>query len=276
MDKSSLLKNFQSDWKQKIGPTSEFEAKLTPETRVYKRILEDVPSSVMATIIDGISIKTTENRTPIPCNKTTALLNYLPVIYAVIVILVTGCICAIANCSSVTTTIAAAIMVIATLTFAVKHSSSKNKKYEPAYKIVVHADWCIEKSALEKTLNIYLKGLEEVIAYVRKKEADLALGYDVTDSKEFGEWIQKFIDYSNRHTENNDLDILKEELISKLSLMGIEVYDSLKKNAQTGEPLLPERSCYRDGRTDDNIEFSEVVHSAVKSRRGVLAIGKIR
>ena len=72
-----------------------------------------------------------------------------------------------------------------------------------------------------------------------------------------------------------DVAILKGELLSKLSTMGIAVYDVLRYD-KDGKPILPDKNCFRDERRLETDPFTKVCQSVVVSRRGVLAIGEIK
>ena len=75
-----------------------------------------------------------------------------------------------------------------------------------------------------------------------------------------------------RNENNNTLYALKGEIISKLSTMGITVYDELLTD-EHGVLILPDSDYYEDARTGTG--YTKVNRAVVYSRRRLLARGEI-
>ena len=276
MDKKTAISTLRSDWEKKIGAASEFERSLTPEGRVFKRYLEAVPGVMTETLLNGISIKMTESEAaPLPRGGSEQTKTFLPAFCAGVAVVAAGVVCSLCQCSATLTTVITTAAVVSSV-IAAGSRRSRRGEITPPRQPRCPAELEIDGAALEKAQDSFLEVLKNLIDYVHHQEKDSALGFDVTTSKSFAEWVQDFVDYSNQQKADSELTALKIALAAQLRIMGIEVYDSLKKDKTTGELQLPQRTWYRDGRSDDNAEFATVKHAVVSSRRGVLAIGELQ
>ncbi len=114
--------------------------------------------------------------------------------------------------------------------------------------------------------------LQDLVDYLSSCDDDASMGFDVTNDKAFGKWIQKFVNYANRNEDNNAIYALKNEMIFKLSAMGITVYDELVTD-KNGMLILPDSDYYED--THTGTEYTKVNKAVVYSRRRLLARGEI-
>ena len=297
MSIASAISYFKAEWERRIGPKSEFSSNLTPETRNFRRLLSDAPCEAVATILNGVvaeqpSVSATTLPSP-PCGRQNdrrslaiaiccmgaAIAGVLEFLFAACAKIACDGDCAAHAHLSVFGMVA---LILVSLVSAVAGMRFMRRLYrQPITNDGLQsaknqsADIIVSQGAIDGAVSIFYKTMEEVAAYVKEKEDDRALGFDISDSKSFGEWVQKFVDYANENPQNSDVAILKGDLLSKLRTMGITVYDVIR-HCKNGEIQLPERDSYRDERIDENAEYSVVKHAVVISRRGVLAIGEIQ
>ena len=297
MNIASAISYFKSEWERRIGPKSEFSSNLTPETRNFRRLLSDAPCDAIEAILKGVVAE----QSSAPATATAETLcrkhddRHLWLISICCMGVSAACVIELlfrvygrisCNDGCVVHGHISALGMIGLVLFAIvsagagmffrrrHHCLSKQSSVllQPQT-FVTNVD--IANESINNTVAIFYKAIKDVVAYVKEKEDDLALGFDISDSKSFGEWIQKFVDYVNENQQNTDVVILKSELLSKLRTMGISVYDTLHRG-KDGVVQLPEKNSYRDERSDETAEYTTVKHAAVISRRGVLAIGEIQ
>ena len=296
MNIASAISYFKSEWERRIGPQSEFSSNLTPETRNFRRLLSDAPCEAIETILKGVvAEQSSAPATTTPeklsrkqddrCQRLISIccmgvsvacvMELLFRVYAKISCngdcIAHGHISAFGMAVLILLAIASAgLGMLSLLRF---HCQTKQALtiMQPQTRV---ANVGITNESLNNAVAVFYKALEDLVAYVTEKESDLALGFDISNSKSFGEWVQKFTDYANENQQNTDIAILKGELQSKLRTMGISVYDTLHRG-KDGAIQLPERNSYRDERNDETAEYNMVKHAVVISRRGVLAIGEI-
>lgn len=115
-------------------------------------------------------------------------------------------------------------------------------------------------------------GIGRLLRYAAERDADFALGYDITADAKFGEWVQKISLYVRKRDEQ-PLNNLYGELLSRLECMGIHVYDALEYDA-SGIPKLPPADAFLD--LHQGVAYTQVTRAAVYSRRFTLVKGEIR
>lgn len=297
MNIASAISYFKSEWERRIGPKSEFSSNLTPETRNFRRLLSDAPCDAIAAILKGVVAE--QSSAPATATAETLCRKHddrhlwlisiccMGVSAACVIELLfrvygriscnDGCVVHghISALGMIGLVLFAIVSAGAGMFFGRRHHclSTQSSALLQSQAFVTNVN--ITNESINNTVTIFYKALEDLVAYVKEKEDDLALGFDISGSKSFGEWVQKFADYANDNQENTDIAILKCELLSKLRTMGISVYDTLHRG-KDGVVQLPEKNSYRDERSDETAEYTTVKHAAVISRRGILAIGEIQ
>lgn len=274
-DNMTATRTFAAEWEKRIGSGSDFERQLTPESRKFYRMLTDEPVAAVRSMMEGLTATV-----PVPVatpsvpaapksrgNAPAAL--FAPAVAAMVA--VGGCFACDASGWIALPVVGATVAVASAISalFARRHPCAPAPQSTTA-----KPEIAVDDNALRRIAEIFQRQMEAVTNYVKDREQDAALGFDVTDSKSFAEWIQKFVDHANRNPDSRALNLLKEELVSKLLTMGISVYDELTYDAK-GEPLLPDRDSYRDERPADADKFSTVRHAIVSSRRRLLAPGEL-
>lgn len=272
-DIASAARELKLGWEQRVGAHSEFDGRLTPESRQFSRLMINEPCAAADAILKGIGISWADNR---PDPKVSIKLCGIA-----IVALATTCTTIIAylGCKYFHATWWTTVQVLGALTFAavagVCFLKFGLRKYisvavsEPSTPQVT-----IDPKAIPSALDAFQRMVENVVERVKYQEGDRALGFDVSDSTNFGEWVQAFVDYANAYPENNDLRILKCSLVSQLRTMGIVVYDTLLKNPD-GTQNVPDKDSFKDERPSDDSRYVKVCHAVVYSRRRVLAFGEL-
>lgn len=286
MDIAGAMANFKDSWDRSIGPGSKFSESLTPEGRHIRRLFEDAPPEAVRVLLGGVSVEACDS---IPDSSHSAALGQghagiskqAQKRAAVVLAAVSLALC----CSSswiapkigtgATCLISAALAGAAVMATKAMPNCGKDVARTPAKsRAAANTEISVAPSALDKAVGIFVSALGDVIAQAKEKEDDAALGFDITASKAFGDWVQKFVDEANREDAGDELSMLKGELISKLRTMGISVFDRIR-SGKDGKAALPPRDSYRDSRPEGHNEFTQVIHAVVYSRRGVLAVGEL-
>lgn len=109
---------------------------------------------------------------------------------------------------------------------------------------------------------------ESVAAYEKRNDERFDIGLD----REFGDWVQRFLVYTEARPDDLKLQLLRDQLIVRLSRMKIRVYDEVVLNAE-GKPDVPYPDYLIDSRTGENYE--KVTRPVVYSDRSLLARGEI-
>lgn len=114
--------------------------------------------------------------------------------------------------------------------------------------------------------------MQRILEFVDRHEAERDRGYDVTMDRRFGEWVQSFLK-NTRDCEDRALARMRDNLLDRLELMKINVYDELKFNA-AGKPDVPFEDYLIDAREGER--YTELVQPAIYSDRCLLARGKVK
>ena len=113
--------------------------------------------------------------------------------------------------------------------------------------------------------------VNKLMNFVEKHEHDISEGYDVTLDRVFGKWVQRFLVYADS-TEDRRLLRLRDDLVTLLGSMKIQVYDQLELDEE-GKPAVPHTDYLLDNRSGE--EYHEVKIPAIYSSRSLLAQGEI-
>ena len=287
MNVAEAIAKFKDSWDRATGPGSKFSETLTPEGRHIRRLLEDAPPEAARVLLGGVSAETggaspapapgathghyRQNKTASPSKRTAAVLAAVSLALCYFSSWIAPKIGA-----GITSLVGAALAGAAVAAAMLKPSCGKKDSPKPP------ANPCatpmlairVDPAALDKAVRVFSTALSDVIANAKEKEDDASLGFDVTASKAFGDWVQKFVDEANRDGADDGFAMLKDELVSKLRTMGISVFDHIRRG-KDGKAALPPRDSFRDSRPEGRDEFTRVFHAAVYSRRGTLAVGEL-
>ena len=124
--------------------------------------------------------------------------------------------------------------------------------------------------AAKKTAEKKIEELKQSLDVFEKKYSDVS---DVGTDRGFGEWVQQFWLYCEKHPEDMQLQMLRGLLLSRLACMGIQIYDSPELN-DAGEPDVPFRDYLIDKHQGDT--YTEVSVPVVYSKKALLARGEIK
>lgn len=277
MKVASAISVFKEKWESVVGTGSELDRSLSPELRKFRCVLSGMPVVAVTEILEGISVADTEMQMLKPvfggsCVKARdmAMLS----MFVALVVVVTCGLCSLCGVSWGRATLAASLLASVTVFVAGRRISKKipDKKELCASTGICEVSVSVE--SVSKAVDKSYESLSEAVSCMKRVQDDASKGYDITDSRQFGEWVQKFVDYCNDSPEDSNLRVLKGELLSKLRMMGIEVYDAIRKDGY-GNVILPGTDGFRDERTTAEAGYSEVRHAVVSSRRRVLAIGEL-
>lgn len=286
MNIAEAIAKFKDSWDRATGPGSKFSENLTPEGRHIRRLLEDAPPEAVRALFGGVSVET-GNAVPDSRHDTEfgqGLGGNAPSCHrraAVILATTSLALCCVSAWiaprigTGVTCFVCAALAGAAVTAAMAKHGCGKGPARPSAEtRAMSRPEISVATSALDKAVAVFSAALGNVIDSAKEKEVDLALGFDITASKAFGDWVQKFVDEANRDGADDGFAMLKDELVSKLRTMGISVFDRIRRG-KDGKAALPPRDSYRDSRPEGHNEFTQVIHAVVYSRRGVLAVGEL-
>ena len=127
-----------------------------------------------------------------------------------------------------------------------------------------------EHENILKSANDKIRELENRLSgYSEPKENH---AYDVATDRRLGGWVQQFLIYVSKNSDNRRLYNLADQLEDVLACMGIRVYDEVRLN-EKGEPDVPIRDYLIDSRQGK--EYMRVLRPAVYSDKAVLARGEI-
>lgn len=275
MDKKTAIDALQERWEKRLSPDGEIEKLLTTEGRIFKNFLKDTPYWAINAVINGISITEAESKVSYAAPKTESSSKMLVMTGVGLSCVCTGIICALFKFPPVLSTFLTTGIAVYAASFLMNKIERENKRVQPV-RHQAKTEVKIDSAAIDKALDVFQGDMARLLKYVRQQEEERTLGFDITESKSFGDWVQKFADYCNRNIENHDLNGLRGELFSKLGIMGIEVYDTLEHDSVSGKVILPDRTWFKDERSTDDADFTTVKHAAVISRRRVLAIGTLK
>lgn len=249
---------FCREWESRSGSNSPMTQKLSPDAIQIWRILHSLPEKTAAALLHGTKAE--------PVSPPAAGKPVWPILLQVLLP---------AAVASLATWLRApgwgvglAVLVAAGGAAGICYKWGPYRSGAPAQVQPV-----IDDMALKHALDESQKVFEELFAWLAKKEQNDRQGYDITRDRQFGQWVQKFVDHVNRHEDNPSLQALKQELTSKLEIMGITVYDQLEADG-SGHLLLPDTDFFRDARLGE--QYTAVTRAIVYSRRGLLARGEIR
>ncbi len=286
MNIAEAIAKFKDSWDLATGPGSKFSESLTPEGRHIRRLLEDAPPEAVRALFGGVSV---EIRDAVPdsrhdtapgqghagkaasCHRRVAA-----VLAATSLALCCASPWIAPKIGTGVACFACAALAGAAATAAMAKTGCGKGPMRPSAenRAMSRPEISVATSALDKAVAIFSAALGEVIDSAKEKEDDAALGFDITASKAFGDWVQKFVDEANRDGADDGFAMLKNELVSKLRTMGISVFDRMRRG-KDGKSALPPRDAFRDSRPEGHDEFTRVIHAAVYSRRGILAIGEL-
>ena len=286
MNIAEAIAKFKDSWDRATGPGSKFSENLTPEGRHIRRLLEDAPPEAVRALLGGVSVET---RDAVPDSRHDTVLGQGHAgkaascnrrVAAVLAIASLALCCASPWIAPKIWTgvacFACAALAGAAATVAMAKLGRGKDPARPLMETRAMSlpEISVATSALDKAVAVFSAALGNVIDSSREKEEDSALGFDITASKAFGDWVQKFVDEASRDGADDGSAMLKDELVSKLRTMGISVFDRIRRG-KDGKTALPPRDAFRDSRPEGHDEFTRVVHAAVYSRRGILAVGEL-
>lgn len=285
MNTAEAIARFNDSWDRATGPRSKFSETLTPEGRHIRRLLEDAPPAVVRVLLGGIGAAGDET---MPATKPGNMRQVQPGKAvsrskrpAIVLSLALLALCASSpwlaqKTGTCVVCLASAALAGAAVVSAMRRPGRGNDSAcaSPQPRTGARPEFSVDPSALDKAVAIFSTALGDVIASAKEKEEDSALGFDITASKAFGDWVQKFVDETRRDGADDGFAMLKDELVSKLRTMGISVFDRIRRG-KDGKAALPPRDAFRDSRPEGHDEFTRVIHAAVYSRRGILAMGEL-
>ena len=109
----------------------------------------------------------------------------------------------------------------------------------------------------------------EAVADYERKNNEKA---DIEIDRNFGEWVQDFLVYADNNPDDEELQVIKKQLIHRLTMLNIHVYSELDLD-DSGKPNLPYPDYVIDRHIGEN--YKKVVRPAVFSKRSLLARGEI-
>lgn len=272
MGTASAIDRFDSAWEAFAGSGSEIDKSLTVEGRKLRRILFRVPSKITKALLDGVSVSAVEEaRVYRSGHQTAPRVSSIAAIIGGAGLVICG-ICALAGFMSAVIGLSAAVFIG---NWIMKKKTSKTQMSTEELNLSMK-NYDVEVSDLSVDLAVAAakEGMKDALSFAEDLEGDGSERFDITHSRQFGEWVQKFADYCNDESSPGDLKILKAELFSKLRMSGIEVYDSIRRDKE-GNVILPAEDSFKDARADASVDFNEVRHAVVTSREDVLAIGEL-
>ena len=286
MNIAEAIAKFKDSWDRATGPGSNFSENLTPEGRHIRRLLENAPPEAVGALLGGVSVET-RDAAPAPDSGAARMRRHpgkaaprtgrtVAVLAAVSLVLCCASSWIAPKIGTGATCLVCAALAGVAVTAAMpkpRHDVDTDRAFaEP--RSTARPEISVAPAALHKAIDIFSDALGNVIARAKEKEDDAAIGFDITGSKAFGDWVQKFVDEANREDAGEELAMLRGELVSKLRTMGISVFDRMRRG-KDGKAALPPRDAFRDSRPEGHDEFTRVVHAAVYSRRGILAVGEL-
>ena len=271
MDIKSGIKLHNEKWEERTGEKSDFARTLSPTSRNAWRIIRKMPEKTVENVLNGVKAipditNSEECQTQTHNSKGSA-------ICASLIATIPPALCATigSHFSLPSWIVGTSTLAVAAISTGVSYKMYMHKNTPTSVrKETVHLE--IDDASIQAVLEDSQKMLQSLVDYLSSCDEDANIGFDVTKDKAFGEWIQKFVNYANRNENNNTLYALKGEIISKLSTMGITVYDELLTD-EHGVLILPDSDYYEDARTGTG--YTKVNRAVVYSRRRLLARGEI-
>lgn len=269
MDIQNGIRFHNEKWEEQTGEKSEFARTLSPTGRNAWRIIRKMPEKTVENVLKGVKV--------VP--DATDIIESQPhdskssVVGAALMAAIPSALCATIGSRFISSPwlVGASTLAVAAISTGVSFTRyQRNNTPISAREETTHLE--IDDASIQAVLDDSQKMLQALVDYLSSCDEDADLGFDVTKDKAFGEWIQKFVNYVNRNPGNNTLYALKEEMISKLSAMGITVYDELLID-DNGVLILPDPDYYDDART--GTDFTKVNRAVVYSRRRLLVRGEI-
>ena len=276
MKVASAISAFKEKWESVAGTGSELERSMSPELRKFRCAISGMSVAVVEEILGEISAVGAETQMLKPASGSCMKAREVIILSASsgLSATVACCLCNLCGVHWFGTLLMSSLLT-AVMVFVVGRRMSK----EIADKEVLctsngMCEVSVSEESVLKAVDKSYEGLSEVVSCVKRIQEEGSMGYDISDSRQFGEWVQKFVDYCNDSQENSDLRILKGELLTKLRMVGIDVYDTIRKDG-AGNVILPVSGGFRDERITSECAYSVVRHAVVSSNRRVLAIGEL-
>lgn len=132
----------------------------------------------------------------------------------------------------------------------------------------------INQNRKQKLLTDSNKKLQKVCSEISAYEEKNNKKHDIEIDKEFGEWVQQFLMYTEDNQDDRKLQNIRNVLIHCLSSMNIHVYDEVQLR-EDGKPDVPIQDYLYDKRENHEAEYKEVSRPAVYSDCALLARGEI-
>ena len=148
----------------------------------------------------------------------------------------------------------------------------ENLDLERLTKKDIQVELKIDSEKKEERLRASLADANRICREMSDFEEKMMKRSDVEINREFGEWIQEFVVYANKHSDDRKIQMMKESLLDRLTEMRIHVYDTVVLNEE-GQPDVPFADYLIDRSNGET--YTAVRKPAVYSDRALLARGEI-
>ena len=157
---------------------------------------------------------------------------------------------------------------------------NKNNLYNPLEKLQpeklkpedVKAKISTNEDEAEKFLEEFYREIEKLSQEISDFENAANAKHDIAQDRRFGDWVQRFLIFADKHPEDRAIQKLRDNLIEVLATMRIYVYDSVELK-EDGTPDVPRADYLIDNSKDK--KYTRVSRPAVYSDKLSLARGEI-
>ena len=136
----------------------------------------------------------------------------------------------------------------------------------------VKAKVAIDEDKAEKFLAIARREIEKLSEEISDFENAANARHDIAKDRKFGDWVQRFLIFADKHPEDRAIQKLRDNLVEVLATMRIYVYDSVELK-EDGTPDVPRADYLIDNSKDK--KYTYVSRPAVYSDELSLARGEI-
>ena len=133
------------------------------------------------------------------------------------------------------------------------------------------------QGAAEKFLEEFYREIEKLSEEISAFENAANARHDIAKDRKFGDWIQRFLIFVDKHSEDRAIQKLRDNLVEVLATMRIYVYDNVKLQEE-GTPDVYRDDYFHEDYLIDNRTgktYTRVSRPAVYSNETFLARGEI-
>ena len=155
--------------------------------------------------------------------------------------------------------------------------SSENFQPENLKPEDVKAKVSMDEDKKEKFLAIARQEIEKLSEEISDFENAANARHDIAKDRKFGDWVQRFLIFADKHSEDRAIQKLRDNLVEVLATMRIYVYDNVKLQEE-GTPDVYRDDYFREDYLIDNRTgktYTRVSRPAVYSNETFLARGEI-